>query len=206
MKHQINTNTLHISEGNSKLGNIQNFNIPPVVACCPEACKTCAKDCYALRYYKRYPNVKEAYNDNLQLIKEDLNGFKNFMVDYFNDINAPRLFRIHAAGDFFSEEYAKAWHEIIKKSKNTIFLIYTKAYNNIKNIDFYNLENCALYLSEWPGLDIPEDLKKHYKIAYLNNWQRDVNMFDGCFVCPGDCKTCGFECWKNRNNIRFDIH
>lgn len=206
MMYKLNNNNLHISEGNNKLGNIENFNLPPVLACCPEACKTCAKDCYALRYYKRWPNVKNAYNDNLATVKTDLKGFINFMIDYFNDINAPRLFRVHAAGDFFSVDYAKAWFEIIKASPNTRFLIYTKAYENISNIDFYTLQNCALYLSEWPGLDIPKDLQKHYKIAYLNDWQRDLKTFENAFTCPGDCKACKFECWRNNQNIRFDIH
>ena len=200
-----NGKILHISEGNKKLGNIPNFNLPPIKACAPTACASCGKDCYAMKSYRLYPNVKSGYNENLDIINNNLDDFKESMNSFLNHPNAPRFFRIHAAGDFVTREYAQAWYELIKSHSSTSFLIFTKYWDNIRGIKFYELPNCKLYLSDWPGLKIPADLLELYPVAYMDDGTRDPATFGECMECPGDCSSC-FGCWLASGNVKFKKH
>jgi hypothetical protein len=70
---------IHISKGNSKLGNIPNLSLPPVKAC-PNS-KWCFQKelhlkCYAMKFYIMRPLVKKAWDDNYQLAQENPNQFE----------------------------------------------------------------------------------------------------------------------------------
>ena len=200
-----NGKTLHISEGNKKLGNIPNFNLPPVKACAPQACASCGRDCYAMKAYRLYPNVRSGYNENLDIIKNNIDDFKESMNTFLNQPNAPRFFRIHTAGDFVTKEYAQSWYELIQSHPQTKFLIFTKYWDNIRGIKFYELPNCKLYLSDWPGMIIPEDLKEIYPVAYMDDGTRDPDTFANANGCPGDCSNC-FGCCVATGSVVFKKH
>lgn len=97
---------IKISDGNSKMGVVPSFSLPAGVTCSPEACRTCYKDgCYARKIERIRPNVHAAYMRNLQLCKENLQFVEQYFMCYFGGLNAPRVFRLHVSGDFFSTEY-----------------------------------------------------------------------------------------------------
>ena len=58
-----------ISRGNSKLGKVPNISLPPVKSC--GNCKQCAPDCYALKSYKQYKNVRASWDYNFDLYKSE---------------------------------------------------------------------------------------------------------------------------------------
>lgn len=61
---------LHISNGNTKLGQVPNISFPPVKTCRKKV--PCAKDgCYALKFYRMWPAVKNAWDENYKLYKKD---------------------------------------------------------------------------------------------------------------------------------------
>jgi len=61
-----------------------------------------------------------------------------------------KLVRIHAAGDFFSTNYIKAWYRIAIECTNTVFWTYTK--NNEAVNAFDDLNNINIVKSCIPGI------------------------------------------------------
>lgn len=196
----------HISDGNKKLGSIPAFNLPPIKACAPQACQFCGKDCYAMKDYRlKRKNVITAHADNLELVLEHLPELEQALDWFFNNPNAPRFFRLHSAGDFVTLEYAQMWFRIIKNHPGTNFLIFSKHWDHVRQVPFHQLENCRLYLSDWPGMVIPEDLKQIYNIAWMNDGTRPEQLFQGSKGCPGNCSNC-FGCWLAPGDVTFNKH
>ena len=87
-------NTISISKGNSKMGFIPSVSLPPVVTCA-SGC-TCVKKCYAAKLCKLRPNVRNAYAKNLEILKNDMDG-------YFLQVKAAAMvskyFRFHVPGN-----------------------------------------------------------------------------------------------------------
>lgn len=140
---------LKFSAGNKKLAKyIATFTLP-AGKCCPfaEACRTVVgiKDnkpkiydlqtgtnhmqfrCYAANLEALYPQLRTMVNYNLNLLKS-CSTFEN-MVDLIDD-SLPReyeVIRLHVGGDFFSEDYFKAWVYVAKLNPEILFYGYTKS-------------------------------------------------------------------------------
>lgn len=103
-----------------QLSNGKHFNA------CPNA-GVCASLCYARAGKFRFPGVKQAHTRNLEMILNDIEDWKQKMLDELaHKRYAGKHVRIHDAGDFFSEEYLRAWLDIARQRPNTIFYAYTK--------------------------------------------------------------------------------
>jgi hypothetical protein len=82
--------------------------------------------------------------------------------------DAPKLFRIHWDGDFFSKEYAFAWKHVILNNPDVQFWVYTRvkiAAEMLKNID-----NLSLYFSaDSENIKTAVELKQNHgvRMAYL---------------------------------------
>jgi hypothetical protein len=129
-----------------------------------------------------------------------------YLTIYESNINGGHFFRIHAAGDFFNKEYARAWYDLAKKHPKIKFLAFTKAWDAVRGIDFFTLDNFSLVLSGWPGTVIPEDLRALYPIA--DCIENENEKPESALLCPGNCETCG-ACWalaKNKMNVAFIKH
>ena len=61
-----------IRKGNRKIGTMPNFSLPPLKSCSEEACRTCGKACYARKSYRIYPEVKRAWDGNMELALRDI--------------------------------------------------------------------------------------------------------------------------------------
>ena len=195
---------ISISLGNSKLGKIPNISLPPVLTCVKNI--PCSiEGCYALKFYKMYPSVRNAWDKNL-------NFFQKNPGDYFVQINNflkkknPRLFRWHVGGDIISQTYLDGMKQIATFNPKINFLAYTKNFN----LDYLSLpNNLNIIVSMWPGIPIPIHLQNILIFSWMDDG-RDTRIPNvDKFICSTDCKTCKI-CWITSNhkykNIIFKKH
>jgi hypothetical protein len=96
------------------------------------------------------------------------------------------------------------WARVAAAAPHTNFLAFTKQWDNIRGIEFP--ENFSMVLSDWPGIEIPSDLRALYSVAWLDDG-RDCIPADA-IECPGNCETCGV-CWalaKRGLDVKFRKH
>jgi hypothetical protein len=200
MKYNIS-----ISKGNTKTGAIPAFSLTPGCTCSAEACKTCYKEgCYARKSYRMYPSVRKAWDNNTDLVKNNLALVEQELTSYFSGMNAPRFFRLHVSGDFATREYAEMWQRIATNAPHTNFLAFTKQWDMVRGIEFP--DNFSLVLSAWTGTTIPEDLRQKYSVAWLDDGKTQIP--ENAMECPGHCDTCG-ACWglsKMGIDVKFKKH
>jgi hypothetical protein len=85
--------------------------------------------CYAGRAQAQYPGANIQAFSNLNLLKKFKT--KEKMADLivkslrYHGLESTDLFRIHEAGDFFSQEYFDAWLEVARRMPGTLFYAYT---------------------------------------------------------------------------------
>jgi ferredoxin len=163
---------------NGKTPTIANtFGLPSGKAySCPGETSVCSKVCYAGKLEKVYKGVRETLLHNWNLLKDaDHDTMENLLQDMINDFKkdcdkreAPKLFRIHWDGDFFSKEYAFAWKHVILNNPDVQFWVYTRvkiAAEMLKGID-----NLSLYFSaDSENIKTAVELKQQHgvRMAYL---------------------------------------
>lgn len=88
--------------------------------------------CYAARAQAQYPGANKKAFSNLSLIMQaqkdgGIDGMAKLIIDSINyaGLEGSRIFRIHESGDFFSNDYMKAWIEVAKVFSNTNFYTHT---------------------------------------------------------------------------------
>jgi len=110
--------------GNSKLGkSIAIFDLLAVHSCLN--CKSCAKDCYALKAQRMYPTVHDKRAINTYLARSNLGYLKGLIIESLL-LNNPKFVRIHSSGDFLSQAYLDMWVDIAKHFPSIKFYTYTK--------------------------------------------------------------------------------
>jgi hypothetical protein len=130
-----------------------------VVNVCPSA-GACKDLCYARTGTYLFRNVREAHNRNLALTLDDLEGWKDQMLEELNrkkfrPSGDPRFpddrdrlvlddwtrewmdaggsaVRVHDSGDFYSDEYLDGWIEIAREVEDVLFYAYTKEVPRVK--------------------------------------------------------------------------
>lgn len=191
--------TLYFSMGNSKLGNIANFNLLPVVTCRHNA--PCTRDCYACKGFHCMPNVRKPREVNTEAVQLDLNAAKVEIVDFCHAYR-PQYFRVHESGDFYCRDYVAMWIDVARSCPDTVFYAYTKQFENVRGFSFP--DNFRLILSAWPSLEIPSDLQELYPVAWLNVPEEN-RIPENAFHCPGSCSSCGY-CMLGRGDVVFNKH
>ena len=88
---------------------------------CPCSCV----GCYATKGNYRFQSVKAALAFRTILARDYMSFVENAIKAQIEADNI-KLCRIHAAGDFFSLEYAEMWKRIAQAFPDTIFWTYTK--------------------------------------------------------------------------------
>lgn len=197
----------------TKTGDIPRWNLPPLWTCGGN-CKFCKFQCYALKDYDnhRVGSVSKNHARNYNAIVEDLAKVEAYLVNRITR-KAPAFFRIHASGDFFipglkdQTAYAWMWYRVAERCPGTKFLAFTKAWDQVRDVPFYNLPNFSLVLSEWTDvLEAPADLKEHYRTSRAVKDLADARPNE--VICPGNCETCGM-CWALKDlgkDVAFEIH
>ena len=159
-------NLNHISAGNSKT---ECFSLDiPARDTCPGKTVECARDCYAYKLMRVYPNVGKKYTRNLELTKSP--KFVGYMVD-----NIPRdcQFRIHVSGDFYSAAYVRKWVKICTERPDVTFYAYTRSWRaNMLHVieQLHALDNVNVNLSVDDETGSPLEysgLTKNYRWCYL---------------------------------------
>lgn len=185
-----------LQKGNSKLAKeVYQFNLPPIKTCTPSA--WCREHCYALKgqYQANKKVIDACYNHNLEASRQD-----NFVLKICLEIKSHKnlkYIRIHAAGDFYSQEYIEKWTWIAYLNPQVKFLAFTKRRDLITPLmDFNRL----------PNAQIRESLDNSCKAAlpFPKASIEGSNTLPG-FICSGKCSGC-FACWNDPHNVILPVH
>ncbi len=187
---------LKISLKNSKIGEVPNLSLPPGITCV-EDIPYFTEGCYARNSFRRFPNVKKAWNSNLDFyMDEPLNLFSEF--DKWLTDNKPERFRLFVGGDFPDPIFYLLFEQITIDHPEVDFLVFTKRYD----YDFsYKPKNLQVILSTWPGHPLP--LNKGLPWSWLEGDPRKPETY---IRCPGNCSVCGHECWGTVIPVAFPKH
>ena len=187
---------LKFSTGNGKLKNRLIFSLPSGYACpnagvcktfadrttglitdLPQTTGTTADDfrCFSAMAEVR-PNVREARWHNWDLLRETMHGNGNQvtlmrdLIDLSLTMMPPKkLVRVHEAGDFWTENYMKAWMMVAQNRPQQKFYAYTKSLGMWLNLVEIIPDNFYLTASYGGTLDylIPKHPKVFKRIAYV---------------------------------------
>ncbi|MBR4967863.1 MAG: hypothetical protein IKY19_06510 [Bacteroidaceae bacterium] len=187
------TNKLNISQGNIKMGAIPSVSLPPIKTCRADA--PCKKDCYACRMC-RYKNVRNAYENNLELYNSDPDSYFNQLCGAFM---MSRYFRMHVSGDIPCRDYFARLIIAARRVPTCEILIFTKQYEIVNT-----------FIDDF-GSAIPANL--HVIFSNWGPWKTEnphsfpetdvINTIDdlpaGGKLCGGNCTECvcrGVGCWE----------
>lgn len=188
-----------ITLGNHKLGKkIANTSLTPILSCPSNI--PCVKECYALKSYLQYPNVKKAWDRNLRLyLRESYSYFTQ--IDKFLQNKSVLFFRYLVGGDIPDTRYLLGMVELAVKNPDTNFLSFTKNYSILAAIKRKELpKNLNIIASAWPGYPIPNYIKKNgYRIAWMQDGT-EKRIPKGSFLCKGSCENC-LNCWNSKKKI-----
>lgn len=197
---------VNISRGNSKMGAIPSVSLPSVVTCRP--C-LCSRRCYARKLERFRPNVANAYQNNLDILKEDPDT-------YWREVEAAvmmsRFFRFHVSGDIPDADYLKHMVEIAERNRQCRILCFTKKYELVN--EFVDTGgaipgNLHMIFSGWVGLDM--DNPHSFPEAHVRYKDGSTTASDGALECGGNCTECASTdegCWvlKRGEQVIFNEH
>lgn len=220
-----------VNKSGTQASMANTFGLPSGKAySCPGATSVCETICYAGKLEKVFKGVRQVLVSNYeQLLNADLVGKANLLSEMIEDFktecekrNADKLFRIHWDGDFFNEEYTKAWAMVIRDNPDVQFWAYTRSAFAVPIL--INFPNLALYFSaDSANKELAWQLKREYgvKLAYLakdfSTGKSDFNeqQEKSAVPCPENnrklpmisekgsaCVTCS-QCVFARNDILF---
>lgn len=166
-----------VNKAGTQASIANTFGLPSGKAySCPGATSVCETICYAGKLEKVFKGVRQVLVSNYeQLLATDTLGMIALIDEMIQDFkadcekrNADKLFRIHWDGDFFSEEYARAWAFVIRLNPDVQFWAYTRSDFAVPIL--IDIENLALYFSaDSANKVLAWELKRKYgvKLAYL---------------------------------------
>lgn len=193
---------------------------------CPAQTSICARICYAGKLEKIYPTVRTNLMHNWNMLKDADHDTMERLLDEMivefkaecDKWEAPKDFRIHWDGDFFSSEYAFAWKHVIMKHPDVRFWVYTRVESAAYMLR--ELENLTLYFStDRENLESAQRLQRAgVLLAGLHETfdqarEMLLQLGERSAKCPeqrkqipleGACIACGI-CVKGTNNITFSI-
>jgi hypothetical protein len=143
---------------------------------CPGATSVCESVCYAGKLERLFPTVKKNLLHNWDLLRNaDMETMlvllDEMIVDFINDCNkknAPKLFRIHWDGDFFSDTYTNAWKTVITNHPEIQFWVYTRVRSAALILN--GIDNLSLYYStdsENKAIGVDLKINNGVRLAYL---------------------------------------
>lgn len=125
--------------------------------------------CYAVKAEKAYPTVIPARRKNLRatLMPGFVDAMSELILKTARNMKKERLIvRIHESGDFYNQQYAKAWLEIARRCAHDVrivFWVYTKSFVYFDGVKLP--KNFRLRASVWADTE-PEQLE----IIRRNSW------------------------------------
>ena len=168
--------------GNKKLKNMLVYSHTPIKGCLD--CSSCASTCYAVKSYRQYPNVKTAWDRNLDFAKNDVDTMAVHLYKQLKHTKQ-RVVRIHSSGDFISQAYVDMWCDLIETFSHIKFYTYSKSterfdFSRINSLPNFNLVNSIL----------PNGAKNYGSLEYCNEAKTNFNSF----ICPATIKGSDVKC------------
>lgn len=164
---------VRISKGNTKIGNIPQFNLLPgdapikanngtllcnIAGTCGKHCKFCKNDCYAMRAARFHHNsCIPAWACNTLILRTEPEKIR-FAINEYCRKNVVKYFRFHSSGELENTEHLLLYAQICKDNPEVTFYLYTKAFDILQ--DWFNElkirresipDNFVINLSEWHG-------------------------------------------------------
>lgn len=197
---------LKISDGNSKMGGIKSISLPSVVTCIQCACN---EKCYSRKLERLRPNVRNAYESNLRLLRENPDVFWReveaaIMMNHF--------FRFHVGGDIPDDDYFSRMVDVADRNPHCEILCFTKKYgivNDFLKIHHELPKNLHIVFSAWIGLEMSNPfLLPEAHVKYRDG---TTTALDSAIKCHGNCTECATTnggCWTLQpgQQIIFDEH
>ena len=209
---------IKLSEGNRKLRNSDKvrfliWNLLAIVTC-PFATEHCMKSCYALKAERCYPSARRRREINMAIsLQSDFVERMIATIEYHLGRKCFQgkkvVFRIHESGDFYSQEYADKWVEIINHfsdRKNLVFMAYTKSLPYFEKHDVKSMKNFSFIASVWDDT-APEMLETIERNGYrIYTAVESFEGWNGNKCRCADCAKCQ-QCMNNRvAKIACEIH
>lgn len=139
-----------LKEGNSKTGKrVYTWSMLPGKE---GTCVCSCEGCYAMTGFYQMPSVKQALQQNTDIVNNDIEFFYNAISAQLEIIGSGEI-RIHAAGDFNTKnpaEYAYTWQQIAKENPSFLFWTYTKV-SEFENL-FDDIQNANIVKSVINGI------------------------------------------------------
>lgn len=163
------------TKGNSKLSKaVLTWSIPAGMQVCARECK----GCYALKEQRRWTTVLKARDKRWELSKTD--KFVPLAVAELQKYGK-NFVRVHASGEFYSQEYVDKWVDIAQQCPDLIFYAYTK---RMKDFDFTKmlaLPNFVLHNSmvDLNGHVVPNYGDDTFILEAMSGLEKQLP-----FVCP----------------------
>ena len=195
-----------IAKGNNKLGAIWNYSGVPCQDC-PGSTAMCRKWCYGRQRFAFSPAVKFRWSMNSKTARSDLAIWKHDIISQIYEAQCS-LFRIHVAGDFFSQEYLQAWCEVCARFPDVRFLAFTKSFK----LDYSGRpENLNIMWSVFPDSalsDVPDGPRTYTLCDELGITYpaSETERINAAAECSGLCETCGLCFHSNENDIDVKFH
>lgn len=211
--------------GNPNIAN--SFGLPAGKEySCPEQTAFCGKICYAGKLEKIYKGVKNNLMANWESVKDSsrveiLASLDNMLNEFEAECerkNADKEFRIHWDGDFFSNDYTRAWSEVIALHPNVQFWVYTRVLASAMVLHIAKHSNLGLYFSaDVDNMHFANIAKaKGINIAFVGKtFAEGKEYFPKATKCPENnksiplvspkgsaCKVCGL-CINGRKDVLF---
>jgi len=188
--------------------------------------------CYMAKITAIYKQVGNVLQSNTALVQgkslEEIKTVCRETIQAFvqKSKNQDLYFRLHYSGDFFSEDYTKAWAAVIKEFPNIRFWVYTRSDLFVEHL--LGINNLTVYLSYDPSnfdkmLAVylkHKDANNNLGMAWLGNEAPDPDIYRWV-QCPeitgkvkntsdaGACSKCRLcvDNYKIRvKNIQFKYH
>lgn len=197
-----------ISPGNMKIGRIWNISLP-MGQTCPSGVP-CLKTCYAIKAWKQYPNVRDAWKGNYAFFSSDAPGYFDDIIRQLERKRDVKVFRWHVGGDIPSMSYLEGMVHVARKLPCVRFFAYTKAYDLLEGVLNSGASlpaNLTLIASAWPGWPMPDRVAKAFPVAYVRG-AGDITIPEVAKTCPGQCDLCTNHCalMKPGDSVVFDKH
>lgn len=198
---------VHISRGNSKMGEIPSVSLPAGLTCRDDV--PCRPRCYAARLERFRPNVHDNYEDNYRILLEEPDT-------YWREVEAAvmlsRFFRFHVSGDIPNYEYLVRLSDVMRRNPHCVGLIFTKRFSLVNEyLDKGNKlpENLKVIFSGWDGLQMenPHNLPE----AHVIEKDGSTTARPDAVPCSGNCAECAVTdagCWTigPGQQVVFHIH
>lgn len=197
-----------ISNGNSKMGAIPSVSLPALITCSADACKFCGKKCYAAKISRLRRTVANAYQRNLDILK---NEPEKFWREVDGALKMATHFRFGVSGDIVNMNYLEHMVDLSLKNKHCEILCFTKQYEIVNEyLREHELpSNLHLIFSAWKGLE----MNNPFNLPEAHVLFRDgtTTAKDGAKFCSLNCYSCAIDnrnCWslKNGESILFREH